>query len=69
MNPYLVRKKSGLKSRFETDPELAEYLETIDRYYTLEELRLVLVVRFGADRVPSKSSIHRYLQKLTRGKQ
>ena len=69
VNPFLIRKPAGTRSRFETDKELADYLKTIDRYYTTRELRKLLIDRFGAARVPSISSIHRYLQKITRGKQ
>lgn len=65
MNPFLIRRSAGTLSRLETDPELAEFLNRVDRYYTIKELRELLVARFGSERVPSKSAIHRYLQKIT----
>lgn len=69
VNPFLIRKPPGTRSRFETDKELVDCLKSIDRYYTTQELRKLLVDRFGSARVPSISSIHRYLQKITREEQ
>lgn len=66
VNPLLIRKPVGHKSRFTTDSELADFLNNIDRYYTTKQLRTLLVERFGSERVPSTSSIHRYLQKITK---
>ena len=66
MNPFLVRKSAGILSRFDSDPELADFLNNVDRYYTIKELRALLVARFGSERTPSKSAIHRYLQKITK---
>jgi hypothetical protein len=65
MNPFLAR-RSGTLSRFNTDPELVEFLNNVDRYYTVKELIAQLVARFGSERTPSKSAIYRYLQKITR---
>jgi hypothetical protein len=67
MNPFLARKAPGSKSRFAEDSELAAFLETVDRYYTTIQLRALMVDRFGADRVPSRSALHRYLKRITRG--
>ncbi len=64
MNPFLIRKQPGNISRFELDPELAEFLSRIDRYYSIKQLHNLMISRFGKDRTPSKSSLHRYLQKL-----
>jgi hypothetical protein len=66
MNSHLIRKSAGNKSRFAIDCELRAFLDTVDRYYTTSQLRALMVEHFGADRVPSRSSIHRYLQKITR---
>ncbi len=66
-NPYLIRRPRGTKSRFIIDSELAEFMGTIGKYHTLKELRLLLVEHFGEKRAPSKSSIHRYIQRITRG--
>lgn len=65
MNPFLIRRPAGAASRFDADTELAEFLNSLDRYHTIEELRTLLIARFGRERTPSKSSIHRYLQKMT----
>ena len=67
VNPFLIRKPQGAKSRFATDKELAGFLNGVDRYYTTKELRALLIKRFGEKRVPSLSALHRYLQKITRG--
>lgn len=65
INPFLIRKPAGIKSRITTDSELVDFLNSIDRYYTIMQLRALLVERFGSKRAPSKSAIHRYLQKIT----
>ncbi len=65
VNPFLIRRQPGGCSRFERDSELADFLNNVDRYYTIKELRALLIARFGSERTPSKSSLHRYLQKIT----
>jgi hypothetical protein len=66
MNSFLVRKSAGSTSRIESDSELVVFLNSIDRYYTIKELRKQLVEKFGEDRTPSMSAIHRYLTKITK---
>lgn len=66
VNPLLIRRQPGERSRFELDPELVEFLNRVDRYYTIKQLRGLMLERFGSERTPSKSSLHRYLQKLNR---
>lgn len=66
INPLLYRRPPGGISRFETDRELSDFINTLDRYHTIKGLRAQLVEHFGNERAPSISSIHRYLQKITR---
>jgi hypothetical protein len=65
INPFLKRISKGCKSRFDTDTELAAVVNSVDRYYSLKELRRLLVEKFGAARVPSVSALHRYIQRIT----
>jgi len=65
MNPLLIRKRPGNISRFELDSELVEFLDQIDSYYSIKQLHILVLNRFGKERTPSKSSLHRYLQKIT----
>ena len=54
-------------SRVDLDPEVRAYVLSLPEPMTIARLRAELTTRFGEDRTPSKSSIHRYLQKLERG--
>jgi hypothetical protein len=67
LNPFLVRRRPGSFSPFDTDKELAEFINGVDQYYSIAKLRNLLIERFGADRAPSKSALHRYIQKITQG--
>lgn len=64
-NGNLIRKKSGSPSRFEKDPELIKFISNLDHYYTCGEMLTLLVKQFGKERAPSKSSLGRYLQKIS----
>lgn len=59
----LCRRQRKL-SRIEQDTELQGFIHGLDRYIGLWELHRLLTQRFGKERTPSKSSLHRYLQKL-----
>ena len=59
----LIRRRDKL-SRIDQDVELRDFIHGLDRYVSLFELHSLLTERFGKERTPSKSSLHRYLQKL-----
>lgn len=65
-NSNLLRKRPGNISRIEKDPEVKEFIHNLDRYYTGPELLTMIEDRFGKMRTPSKSSLGRYLQKISR---
>jgi hypothetical protein len=64
--PRILVRKRGSISRVAQDSELRSFIHSIDREITLVELRKMLVSEFGEDRVPSRSSLHRYIQKVQR---
>lgn len=51
-------------ARIDRDPEIKAFMRTISAPITIRELRNALIARFGMDRVPSKSALHRYLVKM-----
>lgn len=63
MNPLLVRRQP--LSWFEKDTEVVEYINSLDRYCTIKEMRRLIAERFGPGRTPSKSSLARFLKKIT----
>lgn len=66
VNPHLVRRRRGGVGPFETDPELKAYVLGVDRYLSITKMHDALVKKFGKQRTPSRSSIHRFLQRVTR---
>jgi hypothetical protein len=54
------------RSKIRRDPELRNYIHDIARSMVLDEIHQACVVRFSEERVPSRSSIGRYLQQLRR---
>lgn len=50
------------RSTIARDPELARFLVEASETMLLRELRAAAVARFDEHRVPSRSSIHRFLQ-------
>lgn len=63
------RTKSAPKKKRPADPYQPawDYLETVEEYSTLDQLRGDIVRRFGEAGTPSKSSLHRHLQQMARG--
>lgn len=59
----LVRRKGQL-CKIDQDTELRNFIHGLDHYVSLHGLRRLLTERFGKERTPSKSSLHRYLQNL-----
>ena len=65
---FQLRKQGGV-SFVKLDPELEEYILSLEGYKTILEIRFDCIQKFGEKRTPSKSAIHRYIQKLQyRGK-
>ena len=60
------RTKGGRLPKIESDPELQSFLHGIIGYHSLSELVRLCQEKFGMERAPSKSCLHRYTQKLTR---
>lgn len=69
VNPLLVRRHRGNLSRLEQDKELFDFINSLDRYYSLEAMRELIIKKFGKERAPSTSALHRYIQKITRENQ
>lgn len=66
VNPLLVRRPAGGRSRLEQDKELFNFINSLDRYYSLEAMRELIIKKFGKERAPSTSALHRYIQKITK---
>lgn len=65
-NLHLKRRtRAGVASKVTASPEVQKYLEQLDHYLTLKELRAELVQRFGKEKAPSKSSLQRYIKKIS----
>lgn len=62
----LLIRRRGKLSRIDQDVELKNFIHGLDRYASLFELHSLLTERFGKKRTPSKSSLHRYLQKISK---
>jgi hypothetical protein len=50
--------------RIDQDPEMKAFILGLSKPITIAALRSELITRFGAQRTPSKSAMHRYLQRL-----
>jgi hypothetical protein len=61
----LVRRGRGGECKIDGDPEIKAYLVSIDRRTTLDDLRRKLIDKYGADRAPSRSALHRWIDKQT----
>lgn len=67
-NPNLIRRRKGGVSPLDNDPELKAYILGLDRYLSIVKIHKRLVEKFGKNRIPSRSSIHRFLQRVTQAK-
>ncbi len=56
----------GQKMKVELDPELEEFIHSINDLMTIRDIRELCIEKFGKERVPSKSAIGRYLIKVRR---
>ena len=58
-----IRKRGrGRLHRVARDSELQSYIEGVNEYLPIKQLWEKLVAQFGEARVPSKSSLHRWIQ-------
>lgn len=62
--PRRLLQKRGSRSRVDKDPEVKSFIMGLSEPTTIAALRNVLVSRFGEQRTPSKSALHRYVVKL-----
>ncbi len=63
-NENLIRRRR--LSMVENAPDIQAFIHNLDRYYSGPEMLAVIEKHFGKERTPSKSSLHRYLQKISR---
>ncbi len=59
------RSSSGRVSKIESDPEVQRFIHELKRYHTYSEIEQFCITAFGVKRAPRKSSIGRYIQKIT----
>lgn len=52
INPLLKRRPRGSVSRIESDPAVLAFINGLDRYYSIKELRELIAERFGPKRTP-----------------
>ena len=64
--PTVVCHRShGRVSSIEADSELEEFILSMRGYRSIQQMQQACSERFGKARAPSKSAIHRYIQKKT----
>ena len=63
-NPILFERHR--RSRVDKDVDIKNFLLSLDRYYTIAELVVMIRERFGADRGITKSSLQRYTAKIAK---
>lgn len=62
-NLSLIRER-GMLSKIERDPEVRAYLHSLPCAYTIAQLADACKKKFGAERAPASTSVHRYIQRL-----
>ena len=60
----LQPRKAGRRHSIETDAELEAFILSLRGSRTIADIRTACVKKFGDKRAPSKSALHRYIQKL-----
>jgi FAD/FMN-containing dehydrogenase len=60
----LQERKRGRISTIEGDSDVEAFLLSLQGKRTLDEMRDACAEKFGVDRTPSRSALHRYVQKL-----
>lgn len=63
-HPMLLKRCKGNPSIIKSDKEIKAFIHNIKQPMTVVQIHEACVGRFGKDRAPSKSSVHRYLQSL-----
>lgn len=63
-NPNLTRRPRGGISKVERDPEIKAFIHSLPKYLSVIQIAEQCRVRFGKERAPGKSAVHRYLQGL-----
>ncbi|SMH32079.1 hypothetical protein [Azospirillum agricola] len=56
--------KSGVRPRLDDDVELRRFVDDRLTRLTLDDVRAAAIAVFGVDRVPSRSALHRYWQRV-----
>ena len=62
--PRRLLQNRGSISRVDKDPEMKSFIMGLTEPITIAALRSELIARFGEQRTPSKSALHRYVMKL-----
>lgn len=60
----LMQRSQGGHSRIDGDPELLAFILGLPAHLTYPQIEAACRARFGAERAPSKSAIHRFVQRL-----
>ncbi|WP_029132704.1 hypothetical protein [Sedimenticola selenatireducens] len=63
-NPNLIRR--GRVSKIDADPAVKAFIHSLPVYHGVARISALCVERFGKARAPSKNTVHRYLQKLSK---
>lgn len=64
---HRLRRRIRPVSPIDRDPELGAFLRMGADTMTLEQLRAACADHFGSDRTPSRSAIHRFLNRPSKG--
>jgi hypothetical protein len=64
--PVAIRSPVGGVSKIESDPEILAFITGLTEYQSLKKIVDLCIRKFGLERSPSKSSVHRYLQKISK---
>ena len=60
------RRRRRQLSKLDRDPEVAEFACKLDKTHELNAVVAAIRERFGEDRTPARTTLHRYLQKARR---
>ncbi len=60
----LMQRTQGGHSRIDSDPELLAFILGLPAHLTYPQIEAACRANFGAERAPSKSAIHRFVQRL-----
>ena len=63
-NPVLKRR--GQIMKVDADPEMREFIMNLNTYLSIKDIVALCVEKFGKARAPSRSALHRWLQRLKR---